>query len=430
MHRCSFTGARNKRRRRTSLPACPSTMPKASAIIHAIPPCTILVTCARHVGSAHRTEASQLGFQAPLQRRHAQAQGSATMFFRTSLAEQPLHVNNRQQQKRKLRDRRQVRSPGRVASESPSSGPCSSMGGSPHSPLRLGDALSSSAAMRECEGSVSLSENATPLLSYGSGGETVVVHQARRPLSSMNRLAEQVQQRKQQCRRAGSLAEISRTKTVFAAEQGGDVPVSAAEPTPPISAAASAVATAAVVATTTVRGSELLHARGKAEPWILERRQRERNPEDQKIQISQTGARPPLVRTPPLSAASLSGKSTRMTTEDLTNALADCVQKGNWRRAIALFNDARKLQTQLEAKGRLAATDRLSKQAYDQALLAYARGNDGRAALILLREMQTGNGLGRLTPTRVSYNACLKVNVNEKQLVHSSWLVRRLAHVF
>lgn len=49
----------------------------------------------------------------------------------------------------------------------------------------------------------------------------------------------------------------------------------------------------------------------------------------------------------------------------------------------------------------------LSRGAYNQALLAYAKGGDGQGALELLRCMRKAGG--RLAPTRGSFNACLNV---------------------
>lgn len=85
---------------------------------------------------------------------------------------------------------------------------------------------------------------------------------------------------------------------------------------------------------------------------------------------------------------------------------------------MAVFEEARRTEARLLSTGAGSGVGRgladralLSCGSYNQALLAYARGRDGAAALGLLRDMRSARERGerRLAPTRGSYNACLKV---------------------
>lgn len=103
-------------------------------------------------------------------------------------------------------------------------------------------------------------------------------------------------------------------------------------------------------------------------------------------------------------------------TEGLPDHLENLVARGEWRRAVTEFEEARRTEFRLEASRRGeegANRALLTCGSYNQALLAYATGRNGRAALDLLRDMRSARERGerRLAPTRGSYNACLKVCV-------------------
>eukprot|EP00904_Undaria_pinnatifida_P006921 jgi/Undpi1/3359/HiC_scaffold_15.g06732.m1 len=100
-------------------------------------------------------------------------------------------------------------------------------------------------------------------------------------------------------------------------------------------------------------------------------------------------------------------------TEGLPDHLENLVARGEWRRAVTEFEEARRTEFRLEASRRGeegANRALLTCGSYNQALLAYATGRNGRAALDLLRDMRSARERGerRLAPTRGSYNACLK----------------------
>lgn len=98
--------------------------------------------------------------------------------------------------------------------------------------------------------------------------------------------------------------------------------------------------------------------------------------------------------------------------DHLAMELSSHLQKNNWKRVIKMFEDARRAEARLQLKGKLKEPDRVSRQAYNQALLAYAKGKDGLSALNLLRVMRFQSSTKKktwLSPSRASFNACLQV---------------------
>lgn len=125
-------------------------------------------------------------------------------------------------------------------------------------------------------------------------------------------------------------------------------------------------------------------------------------------------------RAPTFVAQSPSASSPPVGPQKLPGYLENLIDEGNWRKAVAVFESARRH----EAARRVAsapppasasaavardARSLLSRGAYNQALMAYAKGRDGQSALELLRIMRKAGG--RLAPTRGSFNACLNVRV-------------------
>lgn len=105
---------------------------------------------------------------------------------------------------------------------------------------------------------------------------------------------------------------------------------------------------------------------------------------------------------------------------NLARHLADILAKNDWRRVLDVFNEARRVDARLGSRGveevsRGVDPTRLSRGAYNQALLAYAMGRNGHGALSLLKEMRKVGG--RLAPTRSSYNACLEVCTTTVHLI-------------
>lgn len=120
-----------------------------------------------------------------------------------------------------------------------------------------------------------------------------------------------------------------------------------------------------------------------------------------------------------MSSSSGSSGSSRSRNNNLSlpRHLEKLVQSGNWSRAIAVFEDARRAEARLLSQGlSVPERARLTRGAYNQTLLAYAKGRKGQEALALLREMRaSGAGAGgRLAPGRVSYNACLQVGRRDR----------------
>eukprot|EP00903_Cladosiphon_okamuranus_P013139 g12253.t1 len=92
----------------------------------------------------------------------------------------------------------------------------------------------------------------------------------------------------------------------------------------------------------------------------------------------------------------------------LPRYLEQLIDRGDWRKAVSAFEKARKHQASVFRKAPVHPTDPtsvLTRGAYNQALLAYAKGRDGRGALELLRCMREEGG--GIAPTRGSFNACL-----------------------
>ncbi|CAM9344810.1 unnamed protein product, partial [Scytosiphon promiscuus] len=103
-------------------------------------------------------------------------------------------------------------------------------------------------------------------------------------------------------------------------------------------------------------------------------------------------------------------RSRPVTPRKLPHHLEYLLGRGDWREAVAAFEKSRKHQAARRGAASAAAGEKdaralLSLGAYNQALMAYAQGRDGRSALELLREMRRAGG--RLTPSRGSFNACL-----------------------
>ncbi|CAN0459394.1 unnamed protein product, partial [Ectocarpus sp. 12 AP-2014] len=113
--------------------------------------------------------------------------------------------------------------------------------------------------------------------------------------------------------------------------------------------------------------------------------------------------------TPTTSTATTLPRQRPVAPAQLPGHLEHLIGQGEWRKAVATFERARRREVALLAVAAATAAKNprslLSRGAYNQALAAYATGRDGHGALELLRAMRKAGG--RLAPSRSSFNICL-----------------------